>query len=78
MNRAGSHAAVEFLLVELCADMQGFSLHEAVRCDAEDAGRWSKPCRYITRPALADTVQCNAAGQVMLKLKTPWRDGATH
>jgi len=33
-------------------------------------------CRNITRPALADErVQCNAAGQVMLKLNTPWHDG---
>lgn len=36
----------------LCADMQGFSLYAAVRCDA--------------------------AGQVVLKLKMPWRDGTTH
>ncbi len=36
-------------------------------------------CRYIARPALAnDRVQVNAAGQVELKLKTPWRDGTTH
>ena len=36
-------------------------------------------CRYITRPALAnERVQCNAAGQVVLKLKTPWHDGTTH
>jgi len=36
-------------------------------------------CRYITRPALSDErVQLNAAGQVELKLKTPWRDGTTH
>jgi hypothetical protein len=36
-------------------------------------------CRYITRPALANEhVQCNAAGQVVLKLKPPWRDGTTH
>ena len=35
-------------------------------------------CRYITRPALSDErVQLNAAGQVELKLKTPWRDGTT-
>ena len=34
---------------------------------------------YITRPALAnERVQTNAAGQVVLKLKTPWRDGTTH
>ena len=33
----------------------------------------------ITRPALAnERVQTNAAGQVVLKLKTPWRDGTTH
>ncbi|MFN9187655.1 MAG: transposase [Betaproteobacteria bacterium] len=36
-------------------------------------------CRAITRPALSDErVQLNAAGQVELKLKTPWRDGTTH
>jgi hypothetical protein len=36
-------------------------------------------CRYNTRPALAnERVQCNAAGQVVLKLKTPRRDGTTH
>ena len=35
--------------------------------------------RYITRPALAnERVQTNAAGQVVLKLKTPWPDGTTH
>ena len=36
-------------------------------------------CRYITRPALANEhLQTNAAGQVVLKLKTPWRDGTSH
>ena len=31
------------------------------------------------RPALSDErVQLKAAGQVELKLKTPWRDGTTH
>ena len=35
-------------------------------------------CHYITRPALAnESVQTNAAEQVVLKLKTPWRDGTT-
>ena len=33
----------------------------------------------ITRPALAnERVQINSAGQVVLKLKTAWRDGTTH
>ncbi len=63
----------------LCANAQGFSLHAAVRCKAHDRKRLEQLCRYITRPALSDErVQCNAAGQVELKLKTPWRDGTTH
>jgi hypothetical protein len=63
----------------LCADMNGFSLRAAVRVEANDRKRLEQLCRYITRPALSDErVQLNAAGQVELELKTPWRDGATH
>ena len=59
--------------------MQGFNLHAAVRCAAEDRQALEQLCRYITRLALGnERVQCNAAGQVVLKLKTPWRDGTTH
>ncbi len=58
--------------------MQGFSQHAAVRCRADDRKSLEQLCRYITHPALAnERVQCNAAGQVMLKLKTPWHDGTT-
>ena len=63
----------------LCADEQGFSLHAAVRCAADDHQALEQLCRYITRPALAnERVQINSAGQVVLRLKTPWRDGITH
>ena len=63
----------------LCADMQGFSLHAAVRCGADDRKALEQLCRYITRPALAsERVQTNAAGQVVLELETPWRAGTTH
>ena len=63
----------------LCADIDGFSLHAAVRVEAHDRKRLEQLCRYITRPALSDErVQINAAGQVELELKTPWRDGTTH
>jgi PAS domain S-box-containing protein len=63
----------------LCADIDGFSLHAAVRVEAHDRKRLEQLCRCITRPALANKrVQTNAAGQVVLKLKTPWRDGTTH
>ena len=63
----------------LCSDIDGFSLHAAVRVEAHERKRLEQLCRYITRPALADErVQLNAAGQVELKLKTPWHDGTTH
>jgi hypothetical protein len=63
----------------LCADINGFSLHAAVRCGANDRQELEQLCRYITRPALAnERVQTNASGQVVLKLKTPWRDAPTH
>ncbi len=63
----------------LCADIDGFSLHAAVRVEAHERKRLEQLCRYISRPALSDErVQLNASGQVELKLKTPWRDGTTH
>ena len=63
----------------LCADINGLSLHAAVRCAADDRQAPEPLCRTITRPAPAnDRVQCNAAGQVVLKRKTAWRDGTTH
>lgn len=61
----------------LCADEQGFSLHAAVRCAAYERQRLEQLCRYIARPALAnERVQINSAGQVVLRLKTAWRDTA--
>lgn len=63
----------------LCADIEGFSLHAGVRCEAHERQALEQLCRYITRPALAsERLQLNAAGQVVLRLKTPWRDGTTH
>jgi hypothetical protein len=62
----------------LCANIQGFSLHAAVRCGADDSQALEQLCRYTTRPALAnERVQTKAAGQLVLKLKTPWRYGTT-
>jgi hypothetical protein len=49
----------------LCASAHGFSLEHL----------W----RYITRPAIAnERVSVNHAGQVVLKLKTAYRDGTSH
>jgi hypothetical protein len=50
-----------------------------VRVETHDRKRMEHLCRVITRPALSDErVQVSAAGQVELKLKTPWRDATTH
>lgn len=63
----------------LCADIDGFSLHAAVRVPAHERGRLERLCRYITRPALAEErIELDSNGQVRLRLKTPWRDGTTH
>ncbi len=63
----------------LCANAHGFSLHAAVRCAAEQRQALEHLCRYITRPAIAnERLSVNRAGQVVLKLKTPYRDGTSH
>ena len=50
-----------------------------VRCAAEQRGELEHLCRYITRPAIAsERLSVNRAGQVVLKLKTVFRDGTTH
>ncbi|HUF80517.1 MAG TPA: transposase [Burkholderiales bacterium] len=37
-----------------------------------------RPCRYITRPAIAnERLERNGAGDVVLQLKSAWRDGTT-
>ena len=44
------------------------------RLDTADRKWLEQLCRYNTRPALSDErVQLNAAGQVELERKTPWR-----
>jgi hypothetical protein len=63
----------------LCAEVNGFSLHTAVRYGADDRQALEQLFRYIARPALVnERVQTNAAGRVVLKVRTPWRDGTTH
>ena len=43
------------------------------------ARRWSSGAATArARPRTEERVQTNAAGQVVLELKTPWRDGTTH
>ena len=63
----------------LCVNAHGFSLHAGVRCDANDRQGVEQLCRYITRPAISnERLSINRDGNAVLKLKTPWRNGATH
>jgi len=63
----------------LCANAHGFSLDAGVRCEAHDRQGLEQLCRYITRPAISnERLRINAKGQVILKLKTPWKDGTSH
>ena len=63
----------------LCAGAHGFSLHAGVRCGAHQRRELERLCRYITRPAIAtERLSRNARDQVVLRLKSAWRDGTTH
>lgn len=63
----------------LCVDVHGFSLHAAVRLASHQRKELERLCRYVTRPALAnERLSRNGKGQVVLRLKSPYRDGTTH
>ena len=63
-----------------CADGPGFSLHAGVRSGAHQRKALERRCRYITRPARVafERLKRNGEGQVVLQLKSAWRDGTTH
>jgi len=64
---------------QLFTHVHGFSLHAEVRCASDQRQALEHLCRYITRPAIAnERLSVNHAGQVVLKLKTPYRDGTSH
>jgi hypothetical protein len=55
------------------------SLRAEVRCAINQRHKLEHLCRYITRPAIAnEQLTLNRADQVVLTLKTPYRDGTTH
>jgi len=62
-----------------CVNAQGFSLHAGVHCGPHQRSTLERLCRYITRPALGHKrLTRTPQGDVMLELKTPYRDGTTH
>lgn len=65
--------------LQRCANEQGFSLHAEVRCAMNQRNKLEQLCRYITRPAIAnERLKLNSAGDVVLQLKSPYKDGTTH
>ena len=68
-----------FVKGPLCADLDGFSLHGAVRVAAGDRKRLEHLCRYAGRPAIAESrLLLRPDGWVAYSLKKTWRDGSTH
>ena len=64
---------------ERCVQSNGFSLHAQVSCEANDRKKLERLCRYVARPAMAnERLKLSDCGQVVLTLKTPFRDGTTH
>lgn len=60
----------------LCAELDGYSLHAAVRVEARDRDRLEHLCRYAGRPAIAAGRLVELAdGRVGYVLKRRWRDG---
>jgi len=64
---------------ELCSYSDGFSLHAKTYITAHDREGLERLCRYIARPGISNKrLELREDGTVVLKLKTPYRNGATH
>jgi hypothetical protein len=54
-------------------------LHAAVRVEAQERSRVEHLCRYIARPPFSNVrLSVSRSGEVVLALRTPFRDGTTH
>lgn len=57
----------------------GFSIHAAVRIDADDIAGRERLCRYVTRPSYAsEQVAWTADGRISFRFAKPKRTGETH
>jgi len=62
---------------ELCAELDGFTLHAAVRVKPEESARLEHLCRYVTRPPLStERLSSDEQGNVVHELRVPYRDGS--
>jgi hypothetical protein len=57
----------------------GFDLHADTSVRAKNRPRLERLCRYLLRPPIAeDRLSFTSDGRVLVRLKTPWRDGTDH
>jgi len=75
----GSSGRKAVVIKELCAELDGFTLHAAVRVKPEESARLEHLCRYVTRPPLSSQrLSLREDGKVVHELRVPYRDGTTH
>ena len=61
------------------ARLGGFDLHANTSVRAKNRRKLERLCRYLLRPPVAeDRLSFRPGGSVLLRLKTPWRDGTSH
>ena len=61
------------------ARLGGFDLHANTSVRAKNRRKLERLCRYLLRPPVAeDRLSFASDGSVLVRLKTPWRDGTSH
>jgi hypothetical protein len=61
------------------ARLGGFDLHANTSVRAKNRPKLERLCRYLLRPPVAeDRLSLAPDGTVLVRLKTPWRDGTSH
>jgi hypothetical protein len=61
------------------ARLGGFDLHADTSVRAKNRPKLERLCRYLLQPPVAeDRLSFAPDGSVLLRLKTPWRDGTSH
>jgi hypothetical protein len=61
------------------ARIGGFDLHANTSVRAKNRPKLERLCRYLLRPPVAEgRLSFAPDGSVLLRLKTPWRDGTSH
>lgn len=82
VRKLGTAMHIDFAL-ELkgprCASLHGFSLHANTFCGAVERHKLRKLISYVSRPPLAHArIRERENGDIVYKLKTPFKDGTSH